>query len=237
MASISCTSTAADILQNPEIPDFDCKFCPRLSAFRDENKENYPDFFNAPVPSFGPIDSDLLIIGLAPGLKGANATGRPFTNDYAGDLLYATLEKFGFSKGDYDKRADDGLDLINARIANAVRCLPPKNKPVAAEVNNCQEFLLSEIMSLRQNGGAKIIMALGGLAHNAVLGVLKQKKSAYKFGHNKLHELNFEGEEILLIDSYHCSRYNTNTRLLTTDMFEDVFEKITHNLKLNKKAK
>lgn len=203
----------------PAVPR-DCRACPRLAAFRDDNRQTYPDYFNAPVPAFSaePDDVRLLIVGLAPGLKGANRTGRPFTGDWAGDLLYPTLIKFGWAAGDYGLSADDGLRLVKARITNAVRCVPPENKPVGAEINACNGFLAEEISGLRT---LEHIVALGGIAHGAVLKALGLKKSAFKFAHGAQFDL---GNGVRLTNSYHCSRYNTNTGRLTTDMFEAVFE-------------
>ncbi len=166
----------------------------------------------------------MLIVGLAPGLRGANKTGRPFTGDFAGELLYSCLAKFGFSDGDYGARPDDGLRLLNCRITNAVRCVPPQNKPVGAEVSACRRFLEDEIKSLKR---LNVILALGTLAHGAVLAALGEKKSARKFGHRKFHDLSGgPGGDLVLADSYHCSRYNTNTGRLTEDMFEAVFRNI-----------
>ncbi len=205
------------------LPDRDCAICPRLKAFREENRIKFPDKFNAPVPSFGPDDAQLLIVGLAPGLRGANFTGRPFTGDYAGDLLYATLLKFGLARGQYKADPGDGLTLINTRITNAVRCLPPENKPVGAEINNCRPFLTSEIKNLES---LKVILCLGLVSHNSVVKTLGGKISAHKFGHGAVHDIG----GIQVIDSYHCSRYNTNTGRLTTGMFEDVFKTIKKHL-------
>jgi uracil-DNA glycosylase len=207
-------------MPSPREPDLNCDLCPRLVDYRLENRSAYPGFHNAPVASFGNIDAELLIVGLAPGVKGANQTGRPFTGDYAGDLLYATLLKFGFADGAYDARADDGMSLVNCRITNAVKCVPPQNKPIGAEVNACRAFLVDEINAMRD---LKILFALGGLAHGAILSTFGEKKSAYKFAHNQLHELS---SGMLLVNSYHCSRYNTNTGRLTTEMFEDVFDTV-----------
>jgi len=176
------------------------------------------DWHNAPVPSFGRASAGLLIVGLAPGLNGANRTGRPFTGDFAGDLLYATLARFGFSRGTYGSESSDGLELINCRITNAVRCLPPENKPVGAEVKACGDYLAAEIASMAR---LRVVLALGTLAHGAVLGALNLRKSEWKFSHGAIHRL---AGGLILADSYHCSRYNTNTRRLTVDMFEDVFE-------------
>jgi len=202
----------------PETPPHDCLLCPRLAAFRTENAKKYPDYFNGPVPSFGPLDARLLIAGLAPGLHGANATGRPFTGDWAGDLLYATLKKHGLAKGEYGERADDGLALVDCRIANAVRCVPPQNKPEPSEIKTCRRFLLSELDAL---GRVKVILALGKIAHDSVLKALDAKIAAHPFKHGVSYEIG----KYRLISSYHCSRYNTNTGVLTTKMFEDVVGK------------
>jgi len=207
-----------------EAPGPNCSLCPRLAQFRQENCEAYPDWFNSPVPSFGRLDAELLILGLAPGLKGANRTGRPFTGDYAGDLLYPTLLHFGFAKGVYDSRPDDGVEMMNTRIANAVRCVPPQNKPVGAEIKACAPFLDSELKAMTN---LKVIVALGTIAHNAAIGALGEKRSAWKFGHNASHEI--AGEPVV-IDSYHCSRYNTNTGRLTEEMFHDVFRNVQSRL-------
>lgn len=200
-------------------PGKDCPFCPRLVDFRTENRVKFPGQWNAPVPSFGPENCELLIVGLAPGLQGANFTGRPFTGDWAGDLLYATLLKFGFAEGVYDERPDDGLVLKNCRITNAVRCVPPENKPTPAEMKECLGFLQMEMASLEN---VKVILSLGLISHNSVLKALSHKISAHKFAHGATHDLG----RVKLIDSYHCSRYNTNTGRLTTGMFEDVFRQI-----------
>ena len=199
-------------------PRPDCALCPRLYDFRKSNRAALAGYFNAPVPSFGPSDAWLLIVGLAPGLHGANKTGRPFTGDYAGDLLYATLQKTKLAEGRYDKRRDDGLRLIGCRITNAVRCVPPQNKPEGAEIKSCNGFLKAEIEALPK---LSTVLALGSIAHGAVLSALGLRKSAYKFGHGALHPL---PDGRLLADSYHCSRYNTNTGRLTEAMFEAVFE-------------
>ena len=201
-------------------PDSDCQLCPRLAAFRADNRQKFPEKFNAPVPSFGPIEAELLIVGLAPGLKGANFTGRPFTGDYAGDLLYATLLKYGLAKGTFDRRADDGLQLINCRITNAVRCVPPENKPTGDEIKTCRPFFESQ---LHHMPNLKIVLALGLIAHNQILKTLGLKQSAFKFAHNQTHKL---GKNLTMIDSYHCSRYNTSTGRLTEAIFHDVFERI-----------
>lgn len=203
-------------------PDKNCSLCPRLADFRSDNQKKFPDKFNAPVPAFGDADPLLLVVGLAPGLRGANFTGRPFTADYAGDLLYPTLVKFGFAKGIYDERIDDGLTLVDARITNAVRCVPPENKPTPEEMKKCLPFLESEMASFKK---LKTVIALGTIAHNSVLKSLGLKIGGYKFGHGKEYLLCPEknlGHAVTLIDSYHCSRYNVNTKRLTTEMFEDV---------------
>ncbi len=201
-------------------PDRDCPLCPRLAAFRESNREIYPGFFNAPAPSFGDRSARMLVVGLAPGLKGANRTGRPFTGDYAGDLLYATLAKYGFANDRFDARPDDGLELHDCRIANAVRCVPPQNKPIGAEVAACRPFLRNEIDALPR---LKVIVALGGLSHGAILAALGLRRSAWKFAHAAQHDILADGRELVLADSYHCSRYNTNTGRLTPEMFETVF--------------
>jgi len=190
-------------------------------AFRNELRGKYPDWGNAPVRSFGAIDASLLIVGLAPGMKGANRTGRPFTGDYAGDLLYATLLKFGFARGTYRADPNDGLELVDARIANAVRCLPPENKPLPDEFTQCRPFLQAELAVMPE---VKVILALGKGAHDQILRALTVRPAgAYPFIHGRLHDL---PTGLKLADSYHCSRYNTNTGRLTTAMFEDVFKTV-----------
>jgi len=205
-------------------PPRDCALCPRLAAFRGVQRTAHPDWFNAPVPSFGDAAAVLLIVGLAPGLAGANRTGRPFTGDYAGALLYGTLRKFGFAEGDYAARADDGLVLRRARIANAVRCVPPQNKPALAEIATCRRFLSAEIAQLPH---LEAILALGTIAHDTVLAAFAQRRSAFPFAHGRLHSL---PNGSLLADSYHCSRLNTNTGRLTTAMFEAVFAALVPRL-------
>ncbi len=207
-----------------EDPSQNCNLCPRLVEFRQQNQNAFPGFHNAPVPAFGPLEAELLVVGLAPGLKGANFSGRPFTGDYAGDLLYPTLIKFGFAQGNYQAHADDGLKMVNCRITNAVRCVPPQNKPIAQEENACRTFLISEIKTMKN---LKAVLALGGLAHKAVLKTLNLKLSNFKFSHNNREQLS---DNVYLFSSYHCSRYNTNTGRLTTEMFEDVFINITKAL-------
>ena len=207
------------------LPPLDCPLCPRLAAFRDAARAKYPDWYNAPVMPFGPDDAGLLIVGLAPGLQGANRTGRPFTGDYAGDLLYATLKEFGLARGTYDKRPDDGLTLVDCRISNAVKCVPPENKPTPEEIRICNRFLADELKSLPR---VKVVLALGSIAHDAVLVGSGLKKSAAKFGHAARHDL---PRGRVMFDSYHCSRYNTNTGRLTTVMFRDVVGKAAMQLK------
>lgn len=205
-------------------PAPDCALCPRLAAFRTANRRAFPEYHNAPVPSFGGSDARLLIVGLAPGLKGANCTGRPFTGDYAGDLLYATLVRFGFARGVYGRAPNDGLTLIDCRVTNAVRCVPPENKPIGAEIRACRRFLIDEIQAMPR---LVAILALGVVAHGSVLSALGCRKSHYPFGHGALHDL---PDGPLLADSYHCSRYNTNTGRLTEAMFADVFAALRKRL-------
>jgi uracil-DNA glycosylase family 4 len=205
-------------------PARDCPYCPRLAAFRNANRKAFPDFFNAPVPAFGSLAARLLIVGLAPGLKGANRTGRPFTGDYAGDLLYATLPKFGFARGLYERRPDDAFTLIDCRITNAVRCVPPENKPTPEEARACREnFLAAEIAAMKN---LVAIVALGQIAHNEVLKALGERRAAFPFKHGAMHAL----AKYTLADSYHCSRYNTNTGVLTPKMFEGVFAALRNKL-------
>jgi uracil-DNA glycosylase len=199
------------------LPARDCPLCPRLAAFREAQRTAHPEWFNAPVPPFGDGEARLLIVGLAPGLRGANRTGRPFTGDYAGSLLYATLRKFGLAHGDYDARADDGLRLVNARITNAVRCVPPLNRPEPGEIRACRQFLAAEIAT---SGDLHAFLALGAIAHDAVLAALGLRRTRFRFAHGAMHEL---PQGRLLADSYHCSRLNTNTGKLTPAMFEAVF--------------
>jgi len=196
-------------------PAHDCALCPRLLKFRHENRKAYPDYFNAPVPSFGSAEARLLIVGLAPGLHGANQTGRPFTGDWAGDLLYATLLKHGLARGSYAERADDGLQLIDCAITNAVRCVPPENKPTTAEINTCRQFLIAQIESMAH---LRVILALGKIAHDSVVTTLGLKKKDHPFKHGA----HYETGKLSLIASYHCSRYNTNTGVLTAKMFDAV---------------
>lgn len=203
-------------MTEPRVFDRDCRDCPRLAAFLDDVKERYPDYYCRPVPPFGDSEARLLVVGLAPGLHGANRTGRPFTGDHAGLMLYETLHAFGFATQSESVSADDELELVNARITNAVKCLPPDNKPVGAEVNTCNEFLGNELAVLPEGS---VIIALGGIAHRAIIRALKLRQADYKFGHEALFDLG----RFRLLDSYHCSRYNTNTGRLTREMFEAVF--------------
>lgn len=205
-------------------PGPDCRLCARLATFRDNNRAQFPDWFNDAVPSFGVVDARFLIIGLAPGLRGANRTGRPFTGDYAGDLLYATLAEFGWSRGTYAADAADGLHLSDCMITNAVRCVPPANKPTPAEIKTCLGFLRARIASLPR---LRVMLALGRVAHDAALSALDVRKSAHPFGHGARHDL---PGGLILFDSFHCSRYNTNTGRLTTDMFRSVFAAIGETL-------
>ena len=205
-------------------PQKSCALCPRLVDYRQSNKAAYPDYFNGPAPSFGPADARLLIVGLAPGLHGANRTGRPFTGDYAGDLLYSTLSKFGFSTGVYAADPGDGLSLAGAMISNAVRCAPPDNKPTTAEIRTCRQFLLARIDALPR---LKAIVCLGRIAHDSTLAALGVKAKDAPFSHGAAHAL---ARGVTLFDSYHCSRYNTNTRRLTEEMFEQVFAAVKAHL-------
>lgn len=207
----------------PEAPAL-CSRCPRLVAYRAENATAEPAWFNGAVPSFGTADAILLIVGLAPGRNGANRTGRPFTGDYAGDLLYATLLEFGFASGRYGARPDDGLALRHCMITNAVRCVPPENKPTPEEIATCRPYFEARLAALPK---LKVMLALGRIAHDQTLAALKLKKSAFSFAHGARHDL---GEGRVLYDSYHCSRYNTNTGRLTTDMFRAVFAAIRSEL-------
>lgn len=198
-------------------PPHDCRRCPRLATFRDELRGLYPDYFNGPAPSFGAERADLLIVGLAPGLHGANKTGRPFTGDYAGDLLYEALSRFGFSEGQYGAHANDGLRLRGAMITNAVRCVPPKNKPVGAEIKACRAFLAARFKASQPRAA----IALGRIAHESVISAFGLRRADHVFAHGARHEVGADAP--VLFDSYHCSRYNTNTGRLTPEMFFDVF--------------
>ena len=221
----------ADLEPNP-----DCSFCPRLSEFRNSLRAIQPDWHNAPVPSFGASDARLLVVGLAPGLRGANRTGRPFTGDFAGHLLYETLIDFGFATGAYAESSSDSLRLLSCLITNAVRCVPPQNKPAPAEIKNCRSFLRITIAALCQ---LKVVVALGRVAHDSILCAFEVKPAAFPFAHGAEHVLGAEASShsrrrrakvITIIDSYHCSRYNTNTGVLTRDMFRMVFAKAREKL-------
>ncbi len=223
-------------------PSYNCPMCPRLVAFREANRIAYPSFFNGPVPSFGNLDAELLVVGLAPGLKGANQTGRPFTGDYAGIILYSALKKYGFAEGDYNPekiietrseargsrreaqgtRHEDGFTLQNCRITNGVRCVPQANKPEPSEIKQCNTFLVNEIKAMPQ---LKVIVTLGQIAHKAVIMALGLKQSAYKFAHGAEHHLSLNTKHLSLLNSYHCSRYNINTGVLTQAMFDKIIEK------------
>lgn len=203
-----------------QLPNKTCNLCPRLIDFRQKNQEKFPNYFNGAVPSFGNIDAKILIVGLAPGLNGANQTGRPFTNDYAGDILYPVLKEKGFATGNYQKRSDDGFTLINCRISNAVRCVPPQNKPLPCEFNNCLPFLVYEI-SLMKN--LSYIVSLGGDSHRAIIKAFNLKQADFKFAHGAKHKIS---DTLTLIDSYHTSRYNVNTNRMTRKMFEDIIDMI-----------
>jgi uracil-DNA glycosylase family 4 len=196
--------------------DRDCPRCPRLVDFRSDWRRREAAWHNAPVPSFGPLEARLLIVGLAPGLQGANRTGRPFTGDFAGELLYATLREFGFATGTYAARPDDGLTLADARITNAVRCVPPENKPIGAEIASCRDYLKATIAEMPNLAA---IVPLGRIAHDSTVTALGRRPAGVPFGHGKAHSL----DTTTLFDSYHCSRYNTNTGVLTADMFRAVF--------------
>ena len=226
MATISTTkddkATGAPAAIYAE-PDRDCTLCPRLAAFREANRAREASWFNAPVPSFGDPKGRLLIVGLAPGLRGANRTGRPFTGDFAGDLLYATLIEYGFARGAYQARPDDGLALIDCRISNAVRCVPPQNKPLPLEIANCRPFLAATLTTMPS---LKAIVALGRIAHESIAKALALRAAAVPFAHGAIHQVG----KIRLYDSYHCSRYNTNTGVLTPEMFRNVFAKVRSEL-------
>lgn len=208
-------------------PPLDCPLCPRLVEFRDRNDTLYPGWHNAPVLSFGSERARFLVVGLAPGLRGANQTGRPFTGDWAGDLLYATLEAYGFTRGTYRARPDDGLELVDAMITNAVRCVPPENKPTGPEANTCRPYLTGRIAALPR---LRAVLALGKIAHDNTLRALGQPLKAAKFAHGATCDLEGPNGSLRLFDSYHCSRYNTNTRRLTPEMFEAVFADIRRYL-------
>jgi len=206
-------------------PPADCQACARLARFREANRAAYPQWRNAPVESFGERDARLLVVGLAPGLRGANRTGRPFTGDYAGDLLYATLLDCGFARGAYQRRADDGLRLCDCAIVNVVRCVPPENKPTPAEIAACRPYLAGALGALPR---LQAILALGRIAHDSVLRALGLRPARFAFAHGARHD--FEGVGIVMFDSYHCSRYNTNTGVLTVPMFRAVVAAVSAHL-------
>ena len=197
-------------------PPYFCARCPRLYGFLSECRDTLPDHFNGPVESFGDPNAELLVVGLAPGVNGANRTGRPFTGDHAGTLLYKTLAEFGFSNDRFDARLDDGLALHRAMITNAVRCVPPQNKPVGAEVNTCRDYLVEQIKALPK---LKVLLCLGKISHDSTVRALGGKVAREKFGHGSAYELG----GYTVVSSYHCSRYNTNTGRLTEAMFFEVF--------------
>jgi uracil-DNA glycosylase family 4 len=207
----------------PTKPDRNCPLCPRLAEFRAQTRAREPDWFNAPVDSFGDPSARVLIVGLAPGMQGANRTGRPFTGDYAGDLLYATLLEYGFASGVYQARPDDGLKLVDCRISNAVRCVPPQNKPLPVEINTCRQFLSATIAAMPK---LRAIVLLGRIAHESTLKAVGLRSAAAPFAHGAVHMAG----TIKLYDSYHCSRYNTNTGVLTPKMFRSVFAKLRADL-------
>ena len=197
--------------------DHTCRLCPRLADLLDEARAKNPDWHNAPVNGHGPLNAPIMLIGLAPGMRGANRTGRPFTGDFAGDLLYQTLDHFDLSTGKYDARPDDGVQLTQIRIVNAVRCVPPQNKPIGAEINTCRQFLTQDIAAMT---AIKVIITLGRIGHQSALKALNLREKDYPFSHGGKHPL---PNGVTLISSYHCSRYNTQTGRLTTAMFHDVF--------------
>ncbi len=211
--------------QPPPEPAKSCTLCPRLVAFRQANRDAHPDWFNGAVPSFGPDSAQLLIVGLAPGLKGANRTGRPFLGDYAGELLYRTLLKAGLAQGRHDVAAPEALELVDCMISNTVRCVPPQNKPTPAEIATCRQFLIARIAVLPR---LRSLLAIGRIAHDGILDALALKRRDFLFAHGARHEL---PNGLVLFDSYHCSRQNTNTGRLTTAMFEAVLAEAAANLR------
>jgi uracil-DNA glycosylase len=211
------------VVASATTPDRNCPLCPRLVEFRTQIRAREPGWFNAPVPPFGSADARLLIVGLAPGLQGANRTGRPFTGDYAGDLLYATLLEYGFASGVFLARPDDGLTLVDCRIGNAVHCVPPQNKPLPVEINTCRQYLIANIAAMPK---LRAIVALGRIAHESTLKALGLRSAAAPFKHGAVHIAG----SLQLYDSYHCSRYNTNTGVLTPKMFRDVFARVRKDL-------
>ncbi|WGS02230.1 uracil-DNA glycosylase [Bradyrhizobium sp. ISRA443] len=217
------TISTSSLVPSSTRPHSNCPLCPRLAAFRAEARAREPGWFNSPVDSFGDANARVLIVGLAPGLQGANRTGRPFTGDYAGDLLYATLLEYGFASGVYQARPDDGLKLVDCRISNAVRCVPPQNKPMPAEINTCRQFLSATIAAMPK---LRAIVLLGRIAHESTLKALGLRLAASPFAHGAVHMAG----QFKLYDSYHCSRYNTNTGVLTADMFRKVFANVRKEL-------
>ncbi|MGF1476277.1 MAG: uracil-DNA glycosylase [Geminicoccaceae bacterium] len=201
-------------------PDPTCGLCPRLVAYRGANRETHPDWHNAPVPSFGPQGARLLIVGLAPGVSGANRTGRPFTGDFAGDILYAALFRHGFAQGSYDRRRDDSLQLLDCRVTNAVRCVPPENKPVGREITTCRGFLTGQ---LTQAPAPRVVLTLGAIAHGSTIRALGERLARCPFGHDVFYEL---AKGPTVVASYHTSRYNLNTGRLTEAMFETVVARV-----------
>ncbi|MCE2680606.1 MAG: uracil-DNA glycosylase [Burkholderiales bacterium] len=217
MAGLKPESVVALALSKEEFNPA-CTLCPRLAQYLADCKANYPAHFAAPVPPFGQLSASLLVVGLAPGYHGANRTGRPFTGDFCGDLLYQTLHRYGFASAPVSVAANDSLKLINCRVTNAVKCVPPENKPTPAEIRLCNNYLKNEL----RLHPPKVILALGLVAHEAVLIALGLKKSQFKFAHAAEYDLNGAGHPFMLMDSYHVSRYNTQTGRLTTPMFEQV---------------
>jgi uracil-DNA glycosylase len=211
-------------------PSYNCDLCPRLCEFRADNRKKFADKYNGPVPSFGDLNARLLIVGLAPGLKGANFSGRPFTGDYAGDVLYSTLLRFGLATGTYAAHKDDGVALKNVRITNAVRCVPPQNKPTPEEIKTCRSFLIDEINAMPN---LRVILTLGQISHDSVLRTLGHKPTHYKFGHNAVHR---PPTGPIIINTYHSSRYNMNTKRLTPAMFDAVFNTIIDVMNNTKSA-
>jgi len=205
-------------------PERECLHCPRLVAFRAENKTSFPEFFNGAVQSFGPEEAPFLVIGLAPGLKGANKTGRPFTGDFSGELLFKGLHKMGWTNDKNQNRTGDGFELTACRVTNAVCCVPPQNKPTAAEVNNCRPFLLARIAAMKN---LKVMMALGRIAHDTTVRTFGLRLADYKFGHAAIHRL---PNGLTLVDSYHVSRYNVNTGVLTEKMFIKALKTVKQEL-------
>jgi uracil-DNA glycosylase family 4 len=208
-------------------PEDECQLCPRLASFRTANSEHFPDWHNAPVPSFGALDASFLIVGLAPGLRGANRTGRSFTGDQSGQLLFATLDAHGFTRGVFRNETNDGLHLVDTMITNAVRCVPPENRPTGAEASACRAFLVNTINAMPN---LTAILALGTVAHSNTLRAMGMPLKSAKFAHSARHQLSTPQRPITLFNSYHCSRYNVNTRRLTTEMFNEVFAGIRLHL-------